>query len=179
MKKITKIVAALLVAVMVVSIMPAKAEAASTRKVTAGVSEAKAGVVKVGSNAVTATKAKNGTTFVKFTAPSTAKYTFVMSDIVSKNKKNSTGLGNWYLLKKNGSYYQRMKVSTEGGKTDWLKMASKNYNDKYLKSPSDKMYYRKTRSAKKVSLKKGQTIWMRFYFTANQCTYKMTIKKVK
>lgn len=179
MKKFTKFLAIILVAVLAISVVPAQAEAKSAKKVTGNVNYQKAGKLSTGLNTVTC---KKNSSYFCFKAPATAKYTFTFSDIVSIGNKKSTGLANVHVYERKvagkNSYFTYRKVSTEGGKEGCLRMASKNYDTKYL-SGKGTQQYRKTRSAKKVALKKGEYIWFNFYYTAQSGKLNVKVEKIK
>lgn len=178
MKKIGKILVTLLVAIMVLSFVSAPAEAKATKKVNASKTWEKAAALQVGKNVV---KDKYNKGYISFKAPSTGKYTFTFSDVSHLTKPATTGLGNvsiWEARKSGSASYLGLKgVSTEGGKSEFLRMASKNY--KYNPGGEGVNKYLKTRNAKKVKLKKGQRIYFCFYFTGGQSKYNVIVKKVK
>ena len=74
--------------------------------------------------------------------------------------------------------YVGKEVSTEGGKSNSLRLASKNYNSKSLGGKGTKQY-RKTRTAKNVALKKGETIWFQFIYSAHTGKMNVNVEKVK
>lgn len=128
--------------------------------------------------------AKKNSSYVRFVAPSSGTWTFTISNIRSwgGSPETTRGLGNWYVytLRKpvNGSpYLTPLKVKTNGGKSLCLwttsnaayaarTNAGKKTVDKYL--PSRKCV---------VKLKKGQSIYFKYFFTGVASQYKITVKK--
>lgn len=190
MKKTMKRMAALALAlVMALSIVvignPTDASAAKTNKVTANTTDnyKKAPALKTGNNLVTVkiTKSSRARGLVKYTAKKKGTYVITVSGMNGYDKPD-INLGNYYIkkLKKSGSfaYLDKVKVKTNKGKTDWLKLATKySYNNFYKSKGQGTSNYLYKRTAT-ISLKKGESIYIDTYCTTSKkkYTYNVNIK---
>lgn len=153
---------------------------AATRKVTGNTNYKKAPAVKVGTTKVTC---KKQDTYVKFTAPKAATYQISIYNITTLNKPSSYtdyNLANFYIRQKNssGSYLSSMKVKTQGGKTDWLRMATPTSYERFYKGTKVKVSTYLQKRTVTLKLKKGQVIYVNNnYFTGGKSTYYLQIKK--
>lgn len=176
---------ALAVSVLALGANPVEANAA-TKKVTGHANYKKAPKVKVNKTYKVTSKNKNGT-FVKFTAPKAGKYQiqiYNMNSLGATAAETDLNLANFYIRKAPTSAYSTflpiLKVKTEGGKTDCLRMATPDsYNNHYKDEKVTTATYLQKRTAT-LSLKKGETIYVNMsYFTGtkNRCTYNLKIKR--
>jgi len=173
-KLMTTVIFSVFVAAFAFSVSPVSAQAA-TKKVSATTNYKKAPKLKVGTNKVTA---KKNNSYVKFTAPKTGTYTFTISNIATiKGRNPDTNLGNLYIEKMSGSYLSTQRVSTNGGKNTVLWTATKDSYNRYYKGKKvTKDTYLATRYGK-LKLKKGETVWLEYYYTGTRCTYTLKVKK--
>lgn len=173
---IKKVLSFLLVLAVVVSVAsPVKVEAA-TRKATAASKATKATTVKTGTTIVTVKSSKDG--YTKFKAPKAGTYVITISDVKGKSSNNIINGG--ISLNEMSEYgligYPKLK--TEGGKTDYFKVASKK-SAKYSTSGKKVDRYLSKRTIT-VKLKKGQVVYMWNYFAnfdTKNTTYKLNIKR--
>lgn len=182
---IKRVLVALTFAVAVAVMIPAtgSVEAQAAKKVTGHANWKKAPTVKINQTYKVTSKNKNGT-FVKFKAPKAGKYVVTISNINSIGVKASDvdhNLANFYIKKQSsGDYLSWVKVKTQGGKTDWLRMATPDsYNDYYKGTKVKVSTYLNKRTAT-LTLKKGETIYVNMsYFTGkkSRCTYNLKIKR--
>ena len=154
-KELKRLLALTLAAVLLTGTFTVSADAAMKRKVkhraftlnTAAVNKS-AAKVKKGTTTLTISRSEG---YIKFTAPKTKTYNLTFSDF----KVKGTSLSFIYAYKKNKNDPTSLKhvmVSTEGGKTDVLRIAStKNEEtasgrlaDRYLHKRSVKMKLKKT-----------------------------------
>lgn len=153
---------------------------AATRKVTGNTNYKKAPAVKVGTTKVTC---KKQNTYVKFTAPKAATYQISIYNITSLNKPSSYqdyGHANFYIRQKSSSSStpSRMKVKTQGGKTDWLRMASPACYDSFYKGSKVTVDSSLKKRTVTLKMKKGQVIYVNNgHYTAGKSTYYLQIKK--
>ena len=114
--------------------------------------------IPVGLGAMTVNAPKNGTGFLKFTAPATRAYSFNFS----KYKAKKYACGHFYIMKaygRNNQYIGMEKVVTEGGASSALYVATKKskFGDmatRYLKSRTGT-----------IALQQGQTVYLYFSLT--------------
>ena len=170
----TAVIFSVLAAALIFSVSPISAQAAA-KKVSATTNYKKAPKLKTGTNKVTARK---NNSYVKFTAPKNGTYTFTISNIATINGKYpDTNLGNLYIEKQNGSYLSTQTVKTNGGKSSVLWTATKESYERFhkTKKPTSSTYLA-TRYGK-LKLKKGETVYLEYYYTGGKCTYTLTVKK--
>ncbi len=114
---------------------------------------------------------KKGEGYVKFKAPKTKYYKFTFSNFKSK-KFSSNGF--IYIQKPDKyspEYSWQENVKTKGGKSTTLWMSVNGYKH------SGKLLYRPlAKRTGKIKLKKGETVYIYFYFSSSKHTGKVSIK---
>ena len=178
--KATKLFAAVLAILMVLAVTPATAFAATRKSVksykinfqqSATYMQKKATAVKKGTTNLTF-KGESG--LIKFKAPKKGYYTFTVTNCKTKVSSDNNCYFSVYKNSPYGNYITSQQVKTAGGKgsTLWLSInnhAFDNYSNAYGKPI-------KTRSAKKVKLKKGEMIYFYKNGGSKDMTCKLTIK---
>ena len=130
--------------------------------------------VKLGVNKVVQKNAKKSC-YVKFVAPQTKTYTFTFSNM-DVSKPNQICCGHIYISTKNGKYLDSLKGSTFGGQSHTLYLGSKRFLQNH-KNTGDKLYYYMSKRSYKVTLKKGQTLFLNGYVAGpDKCTRGYTVK---
>ena len=176
-KKLKRLLAFTLAAVLLTGTFSVTADAAAKRTVKKQIFTAMAH--KVDKNAA---KVKKGTTtlvyktseaYVKFVAPAAKTYTFTFSDYKIKGESR----GCIYACKKDKrdpGYLSYLTMSTKGGKADALWMASKGIKeDKKTALVKRHLHKRST----KIKLKKGEAVYFYFYGgLPGKATMKLNIK---
>lgn len=181
-KKLSVLAAALVVALgMVCTVAPTTGQAASTKKVTAAKTYQKAPSLKTGNNTVSSANS-SPQRIVKYTAKSKGTYVFTFSkfkSVPTKSKDINLGFVSVNKLVKSGSSkgLNVLKVQTNKGKTSYLNVAtSYSYNHFYKNKGSGVDNYLYSRKAT-VSMKKGQTLYFKTFFTGGKHSYSVNIKK--
>ena len=183
-KGIKKLLMALALVLCVAAFVPATASVqaeAKTKKVTANKNYKKAPALKLG---ITYKVNSKNNTLVKFKAPKTGTYKVTISNIATYPKvkgRADHNLGNLYIRKPSsyGSYLMSQTVKTQGGKYRCLFTATKDsYNDFYKGRKVTTGTYLASRYGK-IKLKKGETIYMDYFYTGKggKCTYTMKVTK--
>ena len=134
------------------------------------VAQKKSKVVKKGTTTLTISRSEG---YIKFTAPKTKTYNFTFSDF----KVKGTSLSFIYAYKKNKNDPTSLKhvmVSTKGGKTDVLRIASTKNEETASGRLADRYLHKRS---VKMKLKKGETVYFYFYGAlAKKSTVKLNIK---
>ena len=183
-KGIKKLLMALALVLCVAVFVPATASVqaeAKTKTVTANKKQKKAPALKLGT---TYKVNSRNNMLVKFTAPKTGTYKVTISKIATSPKvkgRADHNLGNLYIRKPSsyGSYLMSQTVKTQGGKYRCLFTATKDsYNDFYKGRKVTTDTYLASRYGK-IKLKKGETIYMDYFYTGKggKCTYTMKVTK--
>lgn len=183
-KGIKKLLMALALVLCVAAFVPATASVqaeAKTKTVTANKKQKKAPALKLGTTYKVNSK---NNTLVKFTAPKTGTYKVTISNIATSPKVKGRAdheLGNLYIRKPSsyGSYLMSQTVKTQGRKYSCLFTATKDsYNDFYKGKKVKTSTYLASRYGK-INLKKGETIYMEYFYTGKggKCTYNLKITK--
>lgn len=181
-KGIKKLLMALALVLCVAAFVPATASVqaeAKTKTVTANKNYKKASSLKKGIT-YKVTMKKNHS-IVKFTAPASGTYKVTISNVATLPKvKNGSdhNLGNLYIKKMAyGKYLSSQNVKTQGGKYSCLFTATKDsYNRFYAGKKVTTGTYLASRYGK-INLKKGETIYMDYFYTGSKCTYNLKITK--
>lgn len=181
-KGIKKLLMALALVLCVAAFVPATASVqaeAKTKNVTSNKNYKKAPALKLGTTYKVTEKVNHS--MVKFTAPKNGTYKVTISNIASYPKVKSGedhDLGNLYIRKMEyGKYLYSQTVKTQGGKYSCLFTATKDsYNRFYKGQKVTTGTYLASRYGK-ISLKKGETIYMDYFYTGGKCTYTMKITK--
>ncbi|MGI6590917.1 MAG: hypothetical protein ACOX1O_04810 [Eggerthellaceae bacterium] len=178
-KRTAVVLAAVVLAAMIGLValsMPSQAEAKTVT--TKATTMAAAKTIKKGTTTV---KAKANTSYVKFKAKKTKKYTFTVSSLnalTKAGKKRNFFNGNISLYTGSPSMHKNLKVKTKGGKAYSLYLCTKNYyktSSKYNKKVS--AYTHLPKRSFTVKLKKGTTLYMSSWFTVRGgASYKVKIK---
>lgn len=114
--------------------------------------------------------ASKGKGFAKFKAPKTKTYAFTISNLKSKK---SYACGYFYVMTTSSysnSYITMSKLKTKGGTTTGMYFATKSGTSGAMKSR-----FLKTRTGK-IKLKKNQTVYLYYYCTAGNSSFKFRIK---
>ena len=151
----------------------ARTKTVKNTKFTTSVSKAekRAARVRTGTTDLTV---KKGAGYLKFTAPSAGKYSFTFSDV--KGRDSSNAYVSFYSKDKNfPKYLSGVKVSTKGGKSQTLWLAANGQTFSY----SDLLSRPIAKRTGKITLKKGQTVYL--YFSGSQVkhTARLVIKSLK
>ena len=182
MKKAKKLLCALLIVLTALTMLsePFQVPVQAAKTVTANKNPNKAvNIKKKGTYRVVSKMTLKKDDYIRFTAPKTGKYTLTFSDFRSK-KKSSSGeyqLGSVYIQKKS-SYGSLLfqKVKTKGGKSSILRICSKAWYNKYTKGKKVKETTELYSRYAKLSLKKGETIYISTYWTGGPHSYSLKIK---
>lgn len=171
---------ALTFAVAVAVMVPAagSVEAQAARKATAQKNWKKAPAVKTGTTTVTSKKAKTSTAkWVKFKAPKKGTYKFTVSNFKPSDEINC---GSFTFYTDPAKYDTLTNLKTQGGRTSNFHIASKKFMQYYKPgNTAKKNRYRSSRTVT-INMTKGQTVYMRLYYTtATKYTYSLNIKKTK
>ena len=178
-KLIRKVISILLIAVIFASVAMSDAasiEVQAAKKVKTTVTEnkyKKSPMVKTGTTTITSKKR----CFVKFKAPKTKTYTFTVSNVYNTSDKSDPICGDFSIYKlEYGKIFTSQTVTTQGGKVCNANVASSTYlKGEDQSGVSGKNKYRTSRYAK-IKLKKGETVYVRTFFTCDKCTYTLKIK---
>lgn len=180
------VAAAFALAVAVLVPATGSVEAQAAKKVTAQKNWKKAPTVKTGTTVVTVKKKPKNLdalyTYVKFKAPKKGTYTFTVSSIKIKGEKpaNSIACGDFIIQKPSADkkYLNSQKVKTEGGKTAFLAIGTKEMYE-FSKSEGEKKVNQfLTKRTGTLKLKKRETVYIMFYLISDkQYTYNLKIKK--
>ena len=117
--------------------------------------------------------------YIRFTAPKKGTYTLTFSDF--RNLKNYSDaelrLGYVYIEKKDKhGIYCYQNVKSQGGKITMLNVCSKVWYNAYIKGKKitkrSELYSRYA----KISLKKGETIYIESFWTGGPHSYSLKIK---
>ena len=181
-KGIKKLLMALALVLCVAAFVPATASVqaeAKTKKVTANKNYKKAPALKLGITYKVTEKVNHS--MVKFTAPKNGTYKVTISNIATFPKvkgRTDHNLGNLYIRKLyNGKYPMSQTVKTQGGRYSCLFTATKDsYNDYEKGRKVTTGTYLASRYGK-IKLKKGETIYMEYFYTGGKCTYTMKVTK--
>ena len=130
----------------------------------------KATAVKKGTTNLTYTK---GQGFIKFTAPSKKTYSFTFSNLKAKGETSA-----YVVFQVKDKDYPKFLidavVSTKGGKTDALWLASTGSPESKKGKVVDRFLHKRTG---KIKLKKGETVYIYFESAVNKKnTMKLVIK---
>ena len=178
-KSMKKVISILLMVVILASAAISDAtaiEVQAAKKVKTTVTEnkyKKSPKVKTGTTTVTSKKR----CFVKFKAPKTKTYTFTVSNVYNADDKSDPICGDFSIYKlEYGKIFNSQTVKTQGGKVCNANVASSTYlKDEDQSGVSSKNKYRPSRYAK-IKLNKGETVYVRAFFTCDKCTYTLKVK---
>ena len=184
-KGIKKILMALALVLCVAAFVPATASVqaeANTKKVTANRNYKKAPALKFGITYKVTEKVNHS--MVKFTAPRNGTYKVTISNIATLPKvkgRTDHNLGNLYIRKPyyNGKYLMSQTVKTQGGRYSCLFTATKDSYNHFYKGQKVKTGTYLASRYGKIKLKKGETIYMDYFYTGKggKCTYTMKVTK--
>ena len=180
--RLTRLISSLLLAALLaVTVSPLQGEA---KTVTARYNTYQK-AARVGTGSTTIKQAANNA-YVRFVAPRTKVYTVTISNIRGYNgSSNIIGLGNFYPRRWKGSgrykYLSGSRYATNGGHTSstgcLYTATNYSYNKFYRNKRVTPNLYLAKRYAK-IKLRKGQSLYMNYFFTANKgkCCYTLTIR---
>lgn len=133
---------------------------------------------KKGTYNINARVPKEHQAYIKFIAPKTGKYTFTFYDFRDWGKKSSAkkGFAEAWMTKQYPHGLETLKTKTNGGKYYTLLLASKWWYTRYVKgkkvTPTSELYSRYS----KLSLKKGDVLYISTYWSNGKHQYKLKIK---
>lgn len=116
--------------------------------------------------------------YIKFIAPKTGKYTFTFYDFRDQGKKSSAkkGFAEAWRTKQYPHGLETLKTKTNGRKYYTLLLASKWWYTRYVKgkkvTPASELYSRYS----KISLKKGDVLYISTYWSNGKHQYRLKIK---
>lgn len=172
---------ALAVAVMIPAAGSVEAQAA--KKVTTQKNYKKAKAVKTGTTVVTVKKRSRKNyyqdNYVKFKAPKTGTYVFTVSSFKENGKKSDfSGCGGLTISKLSNNYPMALDVKTQGGKTRYLNVGTKQMYQFSVKNGEKKVDQYLTKRTATLKLKKGETVYLDMFFTTSKMyTYQLNIKR--
>ena len=177
MKKVKKLLCALLIVLTAMTMLsePFQVPVQAARTVTANKNANKA--VNIKKRGLSKTKMSKDD-YIRFTAPKTAKYTLTFSNFrkLSGYTPSERHLGSVYIYK-NTKYGRSMqRVKTNGGKSSVLNMCSKAWYNTYTKGRKIKAASDLHTRYAKISLKKGETIYIKSFWTGGKHSYSLKIK---
>lgn len=182
---VKKITLAVIIAVIALSFVPGMGAVSA---------QAKTKTVKGGSEYLKAPKVKKGTTYkvtvnavnrltndgsalgiVQFTAPASGTYKIAVSKVtnVPKSDKN-VQLGLMACIKKSGNSVGTVDFKTQYGKDTYLATSNSLRYDYQYKGTT---YHFRTQASGTVKLKKGETLYLPFFYSGKKCTYNLKITK--
>ena len=181
MKKAKKLLCALLIVLTAVTMLsgPFQVPVQAARTVTANKNPNKAvNIKKKGTYRVVSKMNLRKDDYIRFTAPKTGKYTLTFSDFRSKKYKSAEmQLGSVYIQKKSPhDTLLFQKIKTKGGKSSILRICSKQWYNRYIKGKKVKASTELYSRYAKISLKKGETIYISTYWTGGKHSYSLKIK---
>lgn len=181
MKKVKKLLCALLIVLTAMTMLsePFQVPVQAARTVTANKNPNKAvNIKKKGTYRVLSKTKMNKDDYIRFTAPKKGKYTLTFSDFrkLKGYTPSERHLGSVYIYK-NTKYGRSMqRVKTNGGKSSVLNMCSKAWYNTYTKGRKIKAASDLHTRYAKISLKKGETIYIKTFWTGGKHSYSLKIK---
>ena len=181
MKKAKKLLCALLIVLTAVTMLsgPFQVPVQAARTVTANKNPNKAvNIKKKGTYRVLSKTKMNKDDYIRFTAPKKGKYTLTFSDFrkLKGYTPSERHLGSVYIYK-NTKYGRSMqRVKTNGGKSYTLSICSKAWYNTYTKGRKIKAASDLHPRYAKISLKKGETIYIKTFWTGGKHSYSLKIK---
>ena len=172
---------AVLAAATVLSV-PACAGTVQAKTVSTVTNYKKAKKVKTGTTVVRTTSRRGGKYgYVKFTAPKKGKYVFTVGSLKTSAPRSAGGkdIRNGYveICKADRYGVAPIKLRTQYGKSYSMYVCTQDSWDVSGRkgSPYDSL----TSRSMTASMKKGQTLYVRAWFTAEKATYSLKIKRKK
>ncbi|MBR1692200.1 MAG: hypothetical protein IJ711_05420 [Lachnospiraceae bacterium] len=159
------------------AVTPIYTEAAA-KKVSAAADYNKAPALKSGSNKVTV---KTNYSYVKFTAVKAGTYRFQISNLETINGETPDyNLGNlsvnFKVKQKNNWVLQPQMLKTNGGKNKALYVTTKEGMKRYNKKNNREKDSYLTSRYGELKLKKGDTVYLKYFYTSPRGTYNIEIK---
>lgn len=181
MKKAKKFLCALLIVLTAMTMLsePFQVPVQAARTVTANKKANKAvNIKKKGTYRVLSKTKINKDDYIRFTAPKTGKYTLTFSDFrnLSGYTPAERHLGSVYIYKNSKYGLSMQKVKTNGGKRSILSICSKAWYNTYTKGKKVTTYSDLHTRYAKISLKKGETIYIKTFWTGGKHSYSLKIK---
>ena len=133
---------------------------------------------KKGSYNINARANNKQNAYIRFVAPKTGKYTFTFYDFRDWGKKSSArkGFAQAWMTKQYKHGLETLKTKSNGGKAYTLILASKWWYSRYVKgqkvTPESELYSRYS----KLSLKKGDVLYISTYWSNGKHQYKLKIQ---
>ena len=182
MKKVKKLLCALLIVLTAMTMLsePFQVPVQAAKTVTANKNPNKAVKIKKKGTYRVVSKSTNSSQkdYIRFIAPKTGKYTLTFSDFrnLKKYSPAERHLGTVYINKKDKYGMSMLRVKTQGGKAYSLDICSKEWYNKYTRgkkiTTASDLYSRYA----KFSLKKGETIYIKSFWTGGPHSYSLKIK---
>ena len=184
-KTVKKITLAVIIAVIALSFVPGIGTVST---------QAKTKTVKGSSEYLNAPKIKKGKTYkvtvnavnrltdddsalgiVQFTAPANGTYKIAVSKVANVPKSDKTvQLGLMACIRKRGNSVGTIDFKTQYGKDTYLAASNSLRYDYQYKGTT---YHFRTKASGTVKLKKGETLYLPFFYSGKKCTYNLIITK--